>query len=181
MLTEIRHTFLKHADDAEFLAAIKSQDPSRLCNFFDLKLTNVTMMHCLEKPWGKAISFGWIFHPGPVAEELKEVHRKLFFWCRILISSTMTDIYRHAVQMAKEEKASKEDWLQIKANYEGLPTTEVGQEYRVNIPDLPAAPTIGMVKRVRTAPRRRANRRTPTNHGNNRKFKRISLGDMPVE
>jgi hypothetical protein len=170
ILTEIRHTFLKYADDAQFLAAINSQDPGKLTNFFDLKLTKVTMMHCLEKPWGKAISLGWIIHPGPVAEELKEVHRKLFFWCRILISSTMTDIYRHAVQMTKEEKVPKEDWLQIKANYEGLPTTKVGQKFRVNITDLPATPTIGLIKRVRTAPRRTAHRRTTDNAGNNDEF-----------
>jgi hypothetical protein len=77
----------------------------------------------------------------------------------------MTDIYRHAVQMKKDEKAPKEDWLEIRANYEGLHTTKVGQKYRANITNLPAAPTMGLVKNDRTA-----HRRTTDNAGSNDEF-----------
>jgi len=127
-------------------------------------------MHCLEKPWGKAINFGWMIHPGPVAEELEEVKETLFNWCRLLIVSTMTDIYKYAVQMKKEEKVPKEDWLQIKANYEGLPTTPAGQEFRVDIKDLPASLTIGLGKRARTTKRTTRRQRKPAPDNQNYDF-----------
>jgi hypothetical protein len=79
-------------------------------------------MHCIERPFGKAIDGNFIFHPGKRPDQTEDkLARGLRLWTRIMVAATCADVYRYCMQMKTNQAQPAGDWDQVRANYEALP------------------------------------------------------------
>jgi hypothetical protein len=143
------YTVKKYAQDADFLDVLGKQDRGVLMSWFDKKLPKRKLRHLLD-PFAKAVDMDYIFHPDDRGDLDEEVLKKeLGIWCRVLCSSTATDVLQFAFQIkipnaptpgaAIEYSEPEPNWKQIEENLRNLRANPAADDVEFDWIELPIA------------------------------------------